>query len=105
MKLMMDIISYVDLTGIEVSHVSFGNAVHDLEEEFSKKPFEIRAGAPITRKLLAITPKLGVSIARVDNEGRVNVFGIPLKVLPESYDENTVLAIMNTQTIEAGNND
>jgi hypothetical protein len=100
MRLKQDVISYVDLTGIEPTHVAVAEAIHALKGEFAKAPIEFRAGAPVTRALLAEVAELGVSVATVDEEGRVVVMGVPLKVLPESYDPHTFLAIMDTITLE-----
>jgi hypothetical protein len=102
---MMDVISYYDLTGISPNFPELAAAIVAIENEMGKKPFELRAGPVIARRFLSIIQTYGVSIARVEDDGRVVVLGIPLKVLPDSYDPNTVLAIMSSETHFAGGQD
>ena len=102
MRLMMDVVQYVDLTGIAATHTALGAAIHEIESEFAKKPFELRVGKPVANAMLRIIEQYGVSVARIDEDGRVAVFGIPLKILPDSYSDQTVLAIMSAETHFAG---
>jgi hypothetical protein len=97
MNLMMDIIEYVRLDHIRHTRYGFAAAVHEFRGVFHRDPFELRVGRDVMRNLMRDLDEYGPAI-RPDHEGRLAIAGVAIKLLPESYEDDAIMAIHRAET-------
>jgi len=97
MNLMMDVIEYARLDYIAHTLHGFASALREFEATYGRKPFEWRVGRDVMRDLMRDTGEYGPAM-RPDHEGRFTVVGVEIKLLPESYPDDAIMAVHKAET-------
>lgn len=78
MKMMMDVVEYVELPGIPPTLHAFTEAVYLARGVFPRKPVEFVVPTPVFRDLLRVIDSYGRTALNIDSNGETSVAGVTI---------------------------